>query len=121
MAVDKWWDETDVLSYLEVIPDYDEEHYSYEYNVERCGIHLRLTIAFYDAYVHFEIRRNPDVPPVFDFSLANCAGIRCINDKRGEYLEFLPGEVYGERVGNSNVFPYRTRLYAKSFIAVRFG
>ncbi len=121
MSSSKWWDETDVLGYLEVVPDYDEEYYSYEYNIERSGIHLRLTIASCDAYVHFEVWRNEEDPPLVDFPLAHCAGIRYINDKRGEYLEFLPGKVYGERARDNCEFPYSIRLFAKSFIAIRFG
>ena len=121
MSVGEWWDETDVLSYLEVVPDYDEENYSYEYSVERDGLYLRLTIAPYDAYVHFEIRRDAADPPIFDFPLAYCAGVRFVNDKRGEYLEFLPGQVFAERANEYHAFPYHIRLYAKSFVAIRFG
>ena len=120
MAVGAWWDQTDILSYLEVVPNCDEECYSYEYNVERNGMHLRLTIAPYDAYVHIEIGRGTEEPPLFELPLAYCGGVRYVNDKRGAYLEFLPGQVYSEQANKYHEFPHHIRLYAKSFIAIRF-
>ena len=121
MTVDHWWNETDVLSYLEVSPSYDEGNYTYSYSVTKHDVHLRLTIAPYDRHVSFAVRASRQELSVFELSLLSCAGIEYINDKRGEYLQFLHGQISSSQHHDLSVFPYVIRLYAKQFIAIRIG
>lgn len=115
MSVGNWWDETDVLTYLETEPVYRADDYSYEYEIESEALLLRLVIAPYDAYVHLYLRERAAVEPLLEFAIPRCDGVRAINDQRGEYLEFLPS-----RPDTPDGFPFRVRLVVRPRIALRW-
>ncbi len=50
------WDEADVLSVLEVLPEVEHDGIWHRYVVQRHGIELTVTIYQYDADVWFEMR-----------------------------------------------------------------
>ena len=114
MSVGNWWNETDVLTYLETEPVYRADDYSYEYEIESEALVLRLVIAPYDAYVHFCVRERTAVEPLLEFDICYCTGVRLINDQRGEYLEFLPSRSHAP-----DGFPFPVRLVVRPHIALR--
>ena len=115
MSVGTWWNETDVLAYLETEPVYCADDYSYEYEVEQEALVLRLVIAPYDAFVHFHICERGVKTPLLEFAVPYCAGVRVINDQRGEYLEFQPS-----RPHTPDGFPLGVLLMVRPHIALRF-
>lgn len=114
MSVGNWWNETDVLTYLETEPVYRADDCSYEYEIESETLVLRLVIAPYDAYVHICVRERAAVEPLLEFAIVHCDGVRVINDQRGEYLEFLPS-----RPNTPDGFPFHVRLVVRPHIALR--
>jgi hypothetical protein len=116
-----WWNPVDVLDYLEVLPEEHVEPHFHTYRLRRGRLSLSLTIAYHDRSVEVALFHNADDVAIFELSLLYCEGIRYINDKRGEYLEFGPGQVSSDAGPELEQWPYSIRLYAKHRLAIRVG
>jgi hypothetical protein len=116
-----WWNPTDVLAYLEVLPEERIEPHVHTYRLTRGPLRLELSIAYYEGSIEFALFHEADDVAIFELILHYCEGIRYINDKRGEYLEFGPGNVSSDVGPELKHWPYSTRLYAKHRLAIRIG
>jgi len=81
------WDETDFLSCLETEPDFDEEAYSFSYQVEHNGLRLVLTVFPTVGDISISLFRDGLAEPVLDLSLDGCAGARLVRSAGREWLE----------------------------------
>jgi hypothetical protein len=114
------WNETDVLSCLEVAPEAGEYEVSYHYQVFRLGLRLDLGIYPFASDVYLSLFREGVENPIFEMKMIGCSGIRYIHDERGEYLEFAPAKVFGTRYDGCSPIPYGVRLSVNPCLSIRF-
>ncbi|MFL1454308.1 Ypar14, superfamily integron cassette [Marinobacter sp. GN3S48] len=112
------WDETDVLTVLEVIPEVEHDSIWHRYVVREHGIELTVTIYQYDADVWFEMRSLGIEKPIFSMRMIDCPGIARKLDATGEYLEFAASRCFGSRYDGDQTIPYGVRIYIKPTINV---
>ena len=112
------WDEADVLSVLEVLPEVEHDGIWHRYVVQRHGIELTVTIYQYDADVWFEMRSLGIEKPIFSMRVTDCPGIARRLDSTGEYLEFAASKCFGSRYDGEQPMPYGVRVYIKPMINV---
>ncbi len=112
------WDETDVLTCLEVEPEVDPDAIWHKYTVEKDGLRLQLIIHQYDGDIYFELFRDGVQRAVFFMKLLACPGIRYMKDRSHEYLEFAPAKCFGSRYDGESVIPFGVRLCVKPSIRV---
>ncbi len=91
------WNEADVISCLEVLPEVGEDETAHAFTVARDGLRLEITIFQYDGDVAISLFRDGVADPVFDVTLLGCQGIRLVKDPAAEHLEFAPAKCLGGR------------------------
>src|ERR1700733_8420108 len=111
------WDETDFLTCLEVPPTIDEFE-TYHYSVSKDSLRLELSVFQFDSDICITVYRDGVKRPVIDFKITECSGTRYVNDSRGEFLEFAPSQVFGDRFQHDYVIPVGVRLSVKPSICV---
>ena len=112
------WDETDVLTCLEVKPEIEPDGIWHKYSVSKHGILLELTVYQYDADVFFDLYRDGIEKRIFSMKLIDCPGVRYINDKKGEYLEFAHSQAFASRYDGDSAVPVGVRLGVKPTITM---
>jgi len=114
------WDPTDVLTSLEVAPVIEEHDVSHAYQVAKHGLRLELTIFQYAGDVYISVFKNGVEQPVVECRLGDCDACRRVADKRGEFLEFAAGRLFGGRYDGESVIPYGVRVRVNPSIQVEF-
>jgi hypothetical protein len=112
------WDETDFLVCLEVEPRIDEFEAGYHYTVSKDGLRLELGVFQFTSDICISVYRDGLERPVIDFTITECSGTRYVNDSRGEFLEFAPSQVFGDRFQRDYVIPVGVRLSVKPSIGI---
>lgn len=112
------WDETDVLTVLEVLPEIEPNGIWHKYFVEKEGVRLTLLIYQYDGDVRFELANVSSGKNLFSMQLTDCQGVLRKNDKTGEYLEFAPSRCFGSRYDGESPIPYGVRVQVNPSINV---
>jgi hypothetical protein len=112
------WDESDVLTCLETIPEIEPDGICYHYKVDKGGSKLDLTIYPYDGDVYFELSHNHAEQPLFSMKLLECSGVRYVKKWPNEYLEFAPAKCFGNRYDGESAIPYGVRVYANPNIRI---
>jgi hypothetical protein len=114
------WDETDVISVLEVLPDVGEDGIYHDFHVERDGLRLQFTVFQWDGDVRVRLWYEGLSAPVFEMQVMDCPGIRRLFNSVGtEYLEVAAGQL--SRVIGAGETPMAATLIVaiKPQIAVR--
>src|SRR4051794_26018418 len=106
------WNEADFISCLEVLPKVEEYAISHQFVVEKDGLRLHVTVRQLDSDIYITLYRVGIEQPVIDFRIVQCSGTRYVNDQRGEYLEFAPSQVFGDRYSRNDLIPIGVRLTA---------
>ncbi len=114
------WDPVDVMTCLEAEPVVTEYAVSHTYTVARDGMQLRLTVFQHIGDVHVSVFRDGVGPPVVECRLLECDACRRVTDKRGEFLEFAAGRLFGDRYDGDSVIPYGVRIRVTPSIQVEF-
>jgi hypothetical protein len=104
----EWWNETDLISFLEVVPDIDYETGATQFVVERNGLFLRLSISPESRTVAFDIYQPSCPLSLFSLAIRDSQGLEYVNDQRGEYLV----------IGQGQNCPFNVRLWANDQLAV---
>lgn len=113
------WDEVDLLTVLEVVPEVETDGIWHQYIVKKDGIVLKLTIYQYDGDVRFELISENSGNSIFSMQLFDCAGVKRHYEKSGEYLEFAPSNCFGiSRYDGESSIPYGVRVSIKPSIKV---
>lgn len=112
------WDETDLMTVLEVLPDEESNGVFHIYTVEKDGVKLVITIYQYDGEVGFELINTVNDSSMFSMQLVDCDGVLRKKDKTGEYLEFAPSKCFGGRYDGVESIPYGVRIYVNPSINV---
>lgn len=112
------WDETDVLTVLEVAPEVEADGIWHKYVIEKDGIKLNILIYQYDGDVKFELANTRIGSNIFAMQLIDCQGILRKRDTTGEYLEFAPSKCFGSRYDGEQSIPYGVRVYVNPSINV---
>lgn len=112
------WDEIDVLTVLEVIPEIEDEGICYVYTVKKHDIELIVKIFQFEGDISFEMFTMGIEKPIFRMQLYDCAGILRKIDKTGEYLDFAPSNCFfSNYIGESSI-PYGVRIYVNPSISL---
>ncbi|MBQ4810311.1 Ypar14, super integron cassette [Pseudoalteromonas luteoviolacea] len=112
------WDETDVLTVLEVIPQVDCDGIWHRYEVEKDGIKLTIHIYQYDGDISFELINSANNMSLFSMSLVDCNGVLRKKDNTGEYLQFAPANCFSHRYDGQTTIPYGVRVMVNPSINV---
>lgn len=112
------WDEIDVLTCLETIPEIESDGICYCYKVEKDGVKLGLSIYPYDEDVYFELYRKGSEQHLFSMKLLECSGVRYVRKWPAEYLEFAPAKCFGNRYDGESAIPYGVRLHVNPSIRI---
>ncbi|MCL9782110.1 Ypar14, super integron cassette [Vibrio sp. S4M6] len=112
------WDEIDVLSVLEVIPEVEEYSTYHLYVVEKDGLRLSVTIHQYDGDIKFELINLLNGQQIFLMRLIGCECLRRRKDDTGEYLEFASSKCFGSRYDEVRTVDYGVRVSVHSGIKV---
>lgn len=112
------WDETDVLTVLEVIPEQDTDGIWHQYCVEKDNIKLVVTIYQYDGDVRFELFNSANNSNIFRMQLIDCNGVLRKKDNTGEYLQFAPSNCFGSRYDAETTIPFGVRVSVNPSIKV---
>ncbi len=113
------WKDADFAACLEVLPEVDEDRTSYTYRVEQRGLQLELVVYPYSSDVYISLFHVGFATAVFEMRLHDCGTTRYVNDKRGQYLEFAAGQIFGGRYDGESVIPYGVRIFVKPCLAIR--
>jgi hypothetical protein len=113
------WDEVDFLTWLEVEPKIDEFETGHHYSVSKDGLRLELSVFQFLRDIWITVYRDGVERPVVDFRITDCSGTRYVNDPRGEYLEFAPAQVFGDRFQRDFLIPAGVRLSVKPSICIK--
>jgi hypothetical protein len=114
------WNPTDALTVLEVEPVVAEHEVSHAYRVAKDGMRLDLTVFQYAGDVHISVFNERVEWPVVECRLVDCDACRRVADKRGEFLEFAGGRLFGGRYDEESVIPYGVRVRVAPSIQVQF-
>ena len=112
------WDELEFVECLEVVPTVEEYEVSHHFCVQEDGLTLKLTVFQYDGDVYISVYKDGVEIPILDVKLLACSGVRRVNDKRGDYLEFAPAKAFGSRYDGSSAIPLGIRLSVRPSISV---
>src|SRR5687768_9233173 len=85
------WDETDVLTCLEVEPEIGKDRLYYRYIMRQEGLMLELIVYPYDGDVQITLIR-PDQGAMADIWMKDCRAIRYARTEEKERLLFLSQE-----------------------------
>ena len=113
------WDEVEFIECLEVVPTVGEYDVSHHFLVRKDGLSLELTVFQYDGDVLISVYKDGIELPILDMKITDCSGVRRVNDKRREYLEFAPSKCFGSRYDGRSVIPFGVRLTVKPSISVK--
>lgn len=89
------WDELEVISALEAIPEVDYHQTRYEFQVRTDDLLLNLVIEPYTGNIYLKLYGDGIHLPFISITLINCTRIVYVKDKRGELLEFEPARMFG--------------------------
>ena len=112
------WDETDVLTVLEVVPEIEQDGIWHRYSVQKDGVELRILIYQYDGDVRIELFRDEIEKSLFSIQLTDCSCILRKNDLTGEFLELSPAKCFGSRYDGVSSIPYGVRVSINPSISV---
>src|SRR5688572_9099326 len=112
------WGETDLTTCLETLATIDEYETGYHYVVEIDVLKLDLSVFPYSSDVCISIYREGVIRPIIDVRITSCSGTQYIRDDRGEFLEFAPSQVFGDRFHRDFVIPVGVKLSVKPSISV---
>jgi hypothetical protein len=112
------WNETDFLECLEVEPTIDEYGEGYHYTVKKDGMRLLLSVFQYSSDVRISVFRDGIERAIISLSIRECSGTKRVKDARGDYLEFAPSNVFGERFDSDFVIPVGVRLTVQPTISI---
>ncbi|KZN41517.1 hypothetical protein [Pseudoalteromonas luteoviolacea] len=112
------WDETDVLTVLEVIPKTERDGIWHLYEVEKDGIKLVIHIYQYDGDVRFELINTINNATIFSMSILDCDGVLRKKDTTGEYLQFAPAKCFSHRYDGETTIPYGVRVMVNPSISI---
>ena len=108
------WDETDVISVLEVLPDVGEDGIYHDFHVERAGLRLQFTVFQLDGDVRVRLWHEGCSAPVFETQVMDCPGIRRLFTADGtEYLEVATGQ------GSRGLGAGETSIAATLIVAIK--
>ncbi|NRB81922.1 MAG: Ypar14, super integron cassette [Saccharospirillaceae bacterium] len=112
------WDETDVLTVLEVLPEIENNGIYHIYSVIKDNIELKIFIYQYDGDVRIEMNNLSNNESIFNMQVFDCKGIVRVNDTTGEHLEFAPAKcIEGGYDGISSI-PFGVRVKVNPTIKV---
>ena len=114
------WDETDFVACLEAIPEVEEYGVSHRFLVAKDGLRLELTVFRYAGDVFISLYRDEIARPIVDLRLTNCSGAAYDRDEIGEYIDFAPGQVFGDHYQKGYVIPLGLRLRPRPSISLEF-
>ncbi len=112
------WDETEFLDCLEVEPTIDEYETGHHYTVAKDGLRLELSVFQLSSDICITVYREGIERPIVNFTITECSGTRYVNDTRGDFLEFAPSQVFGNRFQHDFVIPVGVRLSVKPSICI---
>lgn len=116
------WDETDFIACLETVPAVDPYGTAYRFTVAKGGLRLEITVCQYDGDVAILLFRDGIEDAVLELNLLDCSGVRYLNDKAGERLEFAPAKCFGSRYDGLSPPPFGVAVSVKPAIRLRlFG
>ena len=114
------WNEYDFVEHLEVLPEVDDYKTRYHYLVTKHGLRLDLLVIPTSSEIRISIFQEGIERSILAFRMIDCSGIRYTNDKRGEYLEFAPSQVFGTRYEPHQTIPVGVRLSVKPSLSIEF-
>jgi hypothetical protein len=91
------WDEVEVISALEAIPEVDANRTRYEFQVPGDELALNLVIEPDVADVYFKLYGGESKRLILSIRLVNCTRVVSTRDKRGEALVFEPARMFGDQ------------------------
>lgn len=112
------WDETDVMTVLEVLPEVEEHGISHRYIVRKDGLTLEIIIFQYDGDVRIILSADTVEKPVFHMTLQDCPVVVRFRDIHKEYLEFAPTQVFGNCYEGESHLPVGVRIAIKPHISI---
>ncbi|MCF2859169.1 Ypar14, super integron cassette [Pseudoalteromonas sp. SMS1] len=112
------WNETDVLTVLEVIPQVECNGIWHLYEVEKEGIKLVIQVFQYDGDVRIELVNTANNVTIFSMFLMDCDGVLRKKDNTGEYLQFAPAKCFSHRYDGETTIPYGVRVMVNPNINV---
>lgn len=104
------WDETDVLTVLEVLPETEQDGIYHKYVSEKDGVRLTIIIYPYDGDVKFELKNISTDADLFSMQLIDCECVLRRKEESMEYLEFAPSKCFGSRYDGQETVPYGVRV-----------
>ncbi len=105
------WEPLDLLNILGVAPKVGEYETSHQYVVSQPPVRLEIMLWQYDGDVQLELFVAPFEHEVLKFSMLACPGVRAVNDKRGQFLEFAATNAFTGRYDGYSVIPYGLRVW----------
>ena len=112
------WDEIDVMTVLEVMPETEAYGISHRFVVQKDRLKLEITIFQYDGDVQFLLFRDGIELPIFHMTLTDCPNIRRFRDTHKEYLEFATAQAFGDRYDGESHIPVGVRVAVKPHINI---
>ena len=94
------WDETDVLTVLEVLPEVNYDDMWHRFIVAKDGLTLEVTI-FIENDVQIQLFCDEIEAPIFRTTLMNCFRIGRVKDENCEYLEIVAPCPSGTSIGDT--------------------
>lgn len=87
------WNETDLMTYLEVFPTIDENSVYHEFLVQKDGLELSILVYQYEGEVVIRLFKEGLDDALFELPMRKCIMIRHILpvDDTPDYLEFITG------------------------------
>ncbi len=113
------WDETDFATCLETLPVVDDDGVSHSYTVTGGGLRLEIAVWQYDGNVAIKLFRDGLEDAVLELTLLDCSGVRYVNDKAGERLEFAPAKCFGSHYDGLSPLPFGVAVSVKPGIRLR--
>jgi hypothetical protein len=110
------WDETDVLTCLEVEPEIGKDRLYYRYIMRQEGLTLELIVYPYDGDAQIMLIR-PDQGALTDIWMRDCRAIRYVRTEDREQLLFLSQEGREYRPN----LPHGLCLTARPLLRVQVG
>jgi hypothetical protein len=112
------WDEIDVLTCLEVVPEVAPESEWHRYVLQKDGLRLELLIHQDEGDVYFDLFQDETNHQIFHMKLLGCSGIRYVKNDPYGYLEFAPARCFGARYDGRSLIPMGVRLWPSPGIKV---
>ncbi len=105
------WEPLDLLNILGVPPSVGEYETSHQYVVSQPPLRLEIMLWQYDGDVEIKLFVAPLEQEVLRFSMLDCPGVRVVNDKRGQFLEFAATNAFTGRYDGYSVIPFGLRVW----------